>query len=484
MSSAEPLQSDLSRESKRLAQRLVRCLSGATFEMETLVRLAGIEATRSIETAAVECRARPRMLLNPDFVAEHCRRDEHLFLLVMHELWHVILAHTTLYPRATVAQNIAFDAIINAGLARQFQGPSHRGFFEGLYDADSFPELLLRPPVGWPASPVYPRDKPAGLWRLMTRLYPPTGSTDPMPLYCELLELLESAGNEGTLAGAADELGERLLGSHGEALAGGEGEVLDDEVFGEMVRRMVASWPPPPLPLAGLDAGRAPHDWVGALRPAAAPVKRAFARVLRRAIGPRPGALAKRSRASAVLPVGRGVLPNATDRLVPARRLLGLPATLYEQVAVQRERRIEPMFRAHVYVDVSGSMFELLPHVAGLLAPYVASGEAQVFQFSTVVEPLALADLRAGRLRTTGGTSIHCVLDHALAYPRLRRVLVLTDGYVGGARGDQSDALRERGIRIHVVLPSESAYRIDLEPIAASITVLPPLRAAGQPWRI
>jgi hypothetical protein len=482
MSSAEPLQSDLSRGSERLAQRLVRCLSGATFEMETLVRLAGIEATRSIETAAVECRARPRMLLNPDFVAEHCRRDEHLFLLVMHELWHVILAHTTLYPRATVAQNIAFDAIINAGLARQFQGPAHRGFFEGLYDANTFPELLLRPPVGWPASPVYPPDRPAGVERLVMRLYPPAGSEPSMPLYSDLLALLEDDAS-AALRGVED-LRERLLGSHGVEEIEGEGEVLDDEVFGELVRRMVASWPPPPFPLAGRDAGRAPHDWVGALRPAAAPVKRAFARLLRRAIGPRAGALAKRSRASAVLPVGRGVLPNATDRLVPARRLLGLPATLYEQVAIQRERRIEPIFRAHVYVDVSGSMFELLPHVAGLLAPYVASGEAQVFQFSTVIEPLALADLRAGRLRTTGGTSINCVLDHALACPRLRRVLVLTDGYVGGARGDQSNALRERGIRIHVVLPSESAFRHDLEPIAASITVLPPLRAAGQPWRI
>lgn len=484
MSSAELLKTDLSHEGKRLAQRLVRCLSGATFEMETLVRLAGIEATRSIETAAVECRSRPRMLLNPEFVAERCSRDEHLFLLVMHELWHVILAHTTLYPRATIAQNIAFDAVINAGLARQFPSPSYRGFFEGLYDADTFPELLLRPPAGWPARSVYPRDRPHGVWRLMCRLYPPAGRTDPMPTYSELLALLESAGKKPALARASERLRERLLGSHGEESAEREGEVLEDEVFGEMVRNMVASWPPPPFPLAGRDAGRAPHDWVGAFRPAAAPVKRAFAQVLRRAIGPRPGVLAKRSRASAVLPTGRGVLPNATDRLVPARRLLGLPATLYEQVAIQHERRIEPIFRAHVYIDVSGSMFELLPHLAGLLAPYVASGEAHAFQFSTVVEPLALADLRAGRLRTTGGTSIHCVLDHALANPRLRRVLVLTDGYVGGLRGDQADALRERGIRIHVVLPSESAYRNDLEPIAASITVLPPLRAPGRPWRI
>ena len=99
----------------RLEERLVSCLPAASFEMETLCRLAGIVESRAIETAAVECRRHPRLLVNPDFVAEHCARDEHLFLLVMHELWHVILAHTRLYPRLTVAHNIAFDAVINAG---------------------------------------------------------------------------------------------------------------------------------------------------------------------------------------------------------------------------------------------------------------------------------------------------------------------------------------------------------------------------------
>ena len=95
--------------------------------------------SREIPTAAVTCEGRPRLLVNPDFVAERCARDEHLFLLVMHELWHVILAHTRLYPRATRAENIAFDAVINAGLWRQFPGVEYRGFFEALNPADSFP---------------------------------------------------------------------------------------------------------------------------------------------------------------------------------------------------------------------------------------------------------------------------------------------------------------------------------------------------------
>ena len=150
------------RDSERLAERLVSCLPAASFELETLCRLAGIAASRDVETAAVTCEGRSRLLINPDFVAAHCRRDEHLFLLVMHEMWHIILAHTRLWPRPTRNHNIAFDAVINAGLARQHPEPEYRGFFEALNPADAFPGLLLRPPEGWPFAPRYRR---AGLPR-------------------------------------------------------------------------------------------------------------------------------------------------------------------------------------------------------------------------------------------------------------------------------------------------------------------------------
>ena len=119
----------ISREGAELTRRLVNCLPAATFEMETFCRLAGIEVSDKIPTAAVECTLRPRLLINPAFINKYCQEDEHLFLLVMHELWHIILAHTRMYPRATLAHNIAFDAIINAGLSRQFPGPEYRGFF-------------------------------------------------------------------------------------------------------------------------------------------------------------------------------------------------------------------------------------------------------------------------------------------------------------------------------------------------------------------
>lgn len=458
-------------ESELLTERLIGCLPAATFEFETLCRLTDIVATREVPTAAVECVERPRLLINPDFVRQHCLRDEHLFLLVMHELWHVLLAHTRLYPRATQAQNIAFDAIINAGLARELPAPEYRGFFEALNPADRFPGLLLRPPPGWPSDPVYRKTGPPGTTALLRRLYPadPTG---PLPLHSEILELLEQQPETvHAMAGTTV-----LLGDHGDVTA--EAQVLDDELFGDIVRRIVGSWPPPPFPLTGRDAGGEVRDWQSAFAPVPADARRAFARVLRTALGPLAGSLERRTRALDREATVTGVLPSASDRLRPARTLLGLPPTLWQERRPQPGRARLPVGRAHVYIDVSGSMQQLLPQLAALLLPYVASRQAELFQFSTAVVPLTLAALRAGALRTTGGTGIDCVLEHALGNRRLTRALVLTDGYTGTPRADLAEQIRARGLRLSVVLPAESAWTKDLAGIATSLTTLPSLDRA------
>ncbi len=460
-------------ESARLEERLTSCLPAATFEMETLCRLAGIEASREVPTAAVECRGLPRMLINPDFVEEFCRRDEHLFLLVMHELWHVLLGHTRLYPRLTFADNIAFDAIINASLARQFQGPLYRGFFEELNPADRFPGLLLRPPAGWPARPGYPEVGPRGTTRVLRRLYPPSGTDEGPVLYEEVLQLLRNMP-WNCLGSIGDST---LIGDHSSSHA--HEAVAANPLFGELVRRIVASWPPPPFQLKGRDAGGNMQDWASVIGSPSRSTRAVFARVLRRCLGPRPGHCTRRTRRQVEAMTGPGVLPNAADRLAPARRQLGGSNLLWQQRGTVAARVPETPSAAHVYLDVSGSMGHLLPRLLGLLAPYVAAGQAQVFEFSTVVAPTQLRRLMRGKFSTTGGTNINCVYEHLLASPRVRRALVLTDGYTGTPRSDLARAARERGLAVHVVLPDESAWFRDLESHARSITVLPPL--GGQP---
>jgi hypothetical protein len=45
----------------------------ASFQMQKLLGLLDIEFSQAVPTAAIECTSAPRLLLNPDFLAKHCR---------------------------------------------------------------------------------------------------------------------------------------------------------------------------------------------------------------------------------------------------------------------------------------------------------------------------------------------------------------------------------------------------------------------------
>ena len=76
---------------------------------------------------------------------------------------------------------------------------------------------------------------------------------------------------------------------------------------------------------------------------------------------------------------------------------------------------------------------------------------------------------------TTYGTRIDCVLDHLAVHPAVRRAVIVTDGLVGPAGGTRTRRLADAGVRLHGVLPAESAWAGDLEALGATVTVLPPL---------
>jgi hypothetical protein len=463
----------LNSEEARLKSRLVGCVPAATLELEAFCKLAGVRVSREIPSAAVECLRRPRLLVNPDFAAKYCQRDEHLFLLVMHELWHIILAHTRLYPRVTPAHNVAFDAIINAGLARAYYDkPEFRGFFEALNPPDKFPSLLLSPPAGWPTAPVYPPDDPEGTRYIVERLYPPPGAPrDTMPFYSEILRLLiEYIEANGGIWIEGDPI---LIGDHDDAED--EGHVLDDPMLSEALQRVAGSMRDQ-LGAQGRGVGGKIADKASALVPPRENARRTFSVVLRRCLGTQRGNETRREKSPVTSVTGNSVLPNPRDRLAPARRLLGMPETIWAQPGTVRARVPEVPRKAHVYLDVSGSMVNVLPHLLGLILPYVAHEQADVFQFSTQVEALNLAQLQLGRLRTTSGTNINCVLKHLFAQkPIVQRVLILTDGATGKPMRLFVDQARDQNTQIYVVLPSESAHQEDLRAIATSMTILPPL---------
>jgi len=465
---------------RSIAERIAYSLPGSSFELEQLVRLVGVEETDTIPTAAVTTRGRARLLINPGFVAEHCQRDEHLFLLVMHEMWHVLLGHTTLYRRTSDLHNIAFDALINAGLSRQHPEVAYRGFFEALNPVDRFPALLLRPPAGWPNEPDYePGVGPAWVPRILRQLYPTRYDSACEPTYEELVALLEehvdeqARALEGLLEGVLEDAtllgehcdvdgsGEHGSGGHGSGGHGFGGDPMSDPLFGEVVRRIVEKWPPPPRSLAGRDAGGEPRvSWVGG-GAARESDRVAFRRALRRALEPdRRGELTQRQRPQRVT-VGPGPLPNHADRTLHAKRRLVGPGVLANQQVTLPVRGYDVPQRALVYLDVSGSMSDILPDLVDLLVPAARRRLITVRQFSTVIAPLGVDELAAGRLTTTQGTHIDCVLEDAVQR-RERRLVIVTDGYVGTPAPHLLATLAERGTRVVTVLPRDG-WRSDVE---------------------
>ena len=454
-------------EATILKNRLTRCLPSARFEMETLCRLAGIEVSRAVPTAAVECKRRPRLLINPDFVEKHCPRDEHLFLLVMHELWHVLLAHTRMHPRMTPIQNIAFDAIINAGLMAQFPQPEYMGFFDEINPADKFPHCFLRPPLGWPDEPVYPEDLPDGTKELLMRLYPKRRarffSQPKLPMYEDVLALLLKHADKIPMSAQP-----MLLGEY-------EGEPIHDPLIKEMMDEVTKDWSYVP---GGMRAGNGINRR-GKFEPSetSEEVRRAFALVLQRTLSKRPGREERMMKERTRVIGGNGVIPNPHgDRMMHARRALGAPETLWSQPIDIRARVPERPSRAFVYLDVSGSMNYILAQCMYLLRPYLARKQAELYQFSTVVHPMKYAEIKDGQVTGTGGTDINCVFNHLLEIsPRVDRVLIFTDGMVGTPRTDLVNGMEAYGARLYVVLPNNGKLDPVVGQMARAVVTLPAL---------
>lgn len=524
-------------DASAIRTRLFNVVPAASFQLERMLSLVDVVLTDAVSSAAVECSRTPRMLLNPQFLERYCQSDGHLLMLVLHELQHVILGHTRLFPRATWANNLAFDAVINAMLCRQF--PSEADFFRNTNGWDTFPARLLRPAPGWPHEPQpLPADASDGERRVHALLY---GNRQQQVTYHEVFKLLvtelkqrdahadlDAAGqtgpgssggsqqgpvdSEGGDKGAGDSGGGGksngggdgggnisgqsgngevvLLGDHGGTRGEGQFDeaAVRDETFQAVLRRIVEGWPPPDQRLAGRDTGRDQPGWtLDATATPEATLRRAVKRLLARAGVTAGTARGRRRRMNETTPtVVHTVVPQGRDRRAHAwHRLYGSAPVLWRgsTATVRRLNRPNPV--PHVYLDVSGSMHAALPPLAAVLRKPVRDDALRLFVFSTVVDEARPGDLSGQRFENTGGTDIRCVLTHLAAMPareRPRRVVLLTDGYVGSVDPGVLELLHVSLYVGHYPIFGPQSLN-DLKGVATFVEVLPVLPPAPNPSR-
>jgi hypothetical protein len=443
-----------------LAARILDAFPSGSYALTGLLRLVDIVESYDVDTAAVECRVQPRMLVNPKFVERFAATPEKLLMLIMHELHHVLLGHTRLFPRVTRIDNLVFDAVINALLCRMFPAPEHTAFFTEFYDDRSLPGCLLRPPAGWTprgAVPVPPglegegKKKIGRLRGVFRALYSPAGAG-----YHELFDSLRAVLDEEPATSVV------LLGDHAAHDGSSSSGSLDERspLLFEAVREIVERWPQPPNPIAG----RSLADLIAESR--VRPVRQPSNRVLLARLLNRVGGQLRRDdgafrgwREDAVQAFGP--VPTADRRSLVLRALGGPP--LLHRFSLGQPRRGPVGERVHVYLDVSGSIGNLKDALYGAVLDCRAFVHPAVHLFSTVVADVSLAALRRGECQSTGGTSIECVAAHMRTH-NVRRALLVTDGYVGRPVGAHLETLARA--KIGVALTPGFSTRGDLLDVA------------------
>ena len=290
----------------RLAERILDAFPSGSYAVAGLLRLLDIVETTDVPTAAVECNVQPRMLINPQFVEQHAATSEKLLMLVMHELHHVLLGHTTLFPRITPVQNFIFDAVINGVVCRMFPGAE----------------------------------------------YTETGASY-LEVFNLLPKLLIAVGQEG-------DLGVPLLGGHGQD--GNQHTELDQHsplVF-EIVRDLVEQWPQPPDPIKGRSL--ADVLTTSSVLPVKTKSNRSILRSLIRKVAGSHGSGRVRRLASDPTTV-QSPIPSGCRRSL-VLQALGAKPLLHTMSAPWKRHRATGEL-VHIYLDVSGSMDSVLKDLYG-----------------------------------------------------------------------------------------------------------------------
>jgi predicted metal-dependent peptidase len=410
--------------------------------IRAVLKVLHIEFTDTVPTLAVTCEDRPRLLVNLEFVREHCHTDAHVKAVICHEFLHVLLRHTERFTTLTPTEHLALDAVINAIIHRTL-GPDYSGMMSRYYAEERGVARVLRPPT------VHEQDRiERAEWEGRGRLRERQVQVAWGGLYAGTLvadDIRDLAREHLTRKTRPTTV---LIGNH-DALNGdsspdpGASTVLAD-ALDAVLKAMNGSgvFRSPARRGVGADAYR---NEVRGADTAVGRWRRETYAVLRRHLLPDPRSIAREpSPRSFTLPV---LSPG--DRRAALRSLWSpfLPDARWETEHTARAGS------AHVYLDVSGSMCAEMPLIVALLgrlAPYI---RRPFWAFSNVVAP---ARIEQGRLiaDTTGGTSMGCVLAH-VARTRPKAAIVVTDGYIEPIA--RAQVVATAGTRLHVVLTRDGS---------------------------
>ena len=437
-----------------------------------------VRASTDVPTAAIRSLGgRYEMQLNPQFCARYVRDGESALALLGHELLHARRGHFGLTipanPGERLLQNIALDILVNAALMRGWVTDACT-LFRDVNPADRFPGCLLVPPSQMEAGEGirfllagarsrfsllrrrFTRSLRTAVEERFARFFAEQGCAHPgavARVYLRgWLEVPEPTAYWmefraiilPELIRRGDQLAEVvLLGDHGQ----------DGTLAGRLPN------------VDGVGSGHDPEEGCADPRPPVAAVRRKFFAAVEKA-------LSEGSAASGPGPVWRtspGVVPSSVGRREVFALGAGAMPALWSPAQLVRD---DTDAGVHLFADVSGSTSELAPFYFSLTQMLGSRLIRPAWQWSTQVHALSEEAIRTGRMRTTGGTEIRCVLEHARR-KRMRKVLILTDGIFGI---DEQDVRLSRDLHVVVMVTGRLHHCPEELPLVADAVIEVPER--------
>ena len=412
------------------------------FAIRAALRILKVEFTEDIATLAVTCETQPRLLVNLSFLMTNAHTETQVKAVIIHEFLHVLLRHTEGRQPLTPARHLAFDAVINAIIHRQY-GEAYSSMMSSYYGESSGLQKLLRPMNQDELEWFNKNDTIAPTWaRAWDALYDGRLIADDIENLAETLADYVLTGQSGkkvgpfTLEKGSLDISD-LLGNHAD---------LGQEAEGELAKALDSAL----KQMDGHGIWRSPHDRGigGTLADTLfsvdnAPMRRWETKTLtliKKYITPDRHSRARREE----LWTYRIPILSPADRRAFLRAQWSpfLPESSWEG------HRLKHSGTAQVYLDVSGSMNHAMPLIIGLLNRLGRHIRRPFWAFSNEVAP---AVIEKGNLKTstTGGTSMACVLEH-VAKTRPDAAIIITDGYIEAL--DRRLVVKAAGTRLHVLV--------------------------------
>ena len=413
-----------------IKRRLFSVIPTSSLHMMEFLKLMDIRfVEEETKSAAVTCTSRPELLLNKAFVDAYCKTDEHLFMLVMHELYHIILGHTHLFKRHTDIDNIAFDAVINAILCRMFPGEEYVSFFTSINSDEPFPGCILRP-IG--------NKTPLKYIPVLKNLYYTNTGT-----YFEVYECITNELEEMLKNGRIKYV---LLGNHED-----NNDDMNNPLLKKMLDKVISKWPREMI-VNGRDLGGELEDKTIEFAKAERNAQNKMKRLLRKS-GVIQGSVSKRKMSiQYVQEDATLVTPDYKDRTLLTKSIIYEQPLLYNSSLINSKVVRDSNVQSLVYLDVSGSVVDDINHFAPLLLKPYKNKECLLFAFSTIVVPVSYQDFRKGKYKSTGGTSLNCIFEHYFSLPKkkqTKKVLILTDGETGKVADDYYQKIKQQKIEVY-----------------------------------